>query len=172
MKSEIKIVIADDHPVFREGLRQVIESDRLLKVLGEASNGALAIELIENASASTTIRFTASLAQVDGLFSQEAEINVYRIVQECVNNIIKHAQATEARVDIKRSERAIQIIVEDDGRGFAVDGIRSGKRGIGLTGISERVKMLGGTHTIQAAVGDGTTVTIKINLADEQEDKK
>jgi DNA-binding NarL/FixJ family response regulator len=47
LKSEIKVVIADDHPVFRQGLRQVIESDRQLKVLGEASDGASAIEMIE-----------------------------------------------------------------------------------------------------------------------------
>lgn len=120
-------------------------------------------------TAAAPLRLTASLAPLDGLFSKEAEINIYRVVQECVNNIIKHAQATAARVEIRRESHAIYITVEDNGRGFVLQGDRSGRRGFGLTGISERVRMLGGTHKVHSAIGQGTTVSIKVGLRDESD---
>jgi signal transduction histidine kinase len=127
--------------------------------------------MIENSAAATSIRFTTNITPIDGLLSEESEINVYRIIQEGINNVIKHSNATEVRIDIKRIEQAIQITVEDNGRGFAVERTSSSNRGFGLTGISERVKMIGGTHTIESTVGQGTTLTIKVNLLTDQDKK-
>src|SRR6185369_11570406 len=56
--------------------------------------------MIENAAAATSTQFITNIAPIDGLFSEEAEINVYRIIQECINNVIKHSKATEVRIDI------------------------------------------------------------------------
>jgi signal transduction histidine kinase len=123
--------------------------------------------MIEKVAASTTIHMTASISPIDELFSKEDEINIYRVVQECLNNVVKHASATEAQVRVKRDGHAIHITVEDNGRGFVPNGRRAGRRGLGLTGMSERVKMLGGLHKIDSAAGRGTTVTIRINLPDE-----
>jgi signal transduction histidine kinase/ligand-binding sensor domain-containing protein len=129
-------------------------------------------EMIEKIAASTEIRFAVDIVPLDGLFSKEAEINLYRIVQECLNNIVKHSQATEAWVKMKSDDQAITIVVEDNGQGFTSDGQSSGGPGFGLTGLSERVRMLGGIHKIHSSAGQGTSITIKINLSAETQDNE
>jgi signal transduction histidine kinase/ligand-binding sensor domain-containing protein len=115
---------------------------------------------------SSDIKFRTMIDPIDGLFSKESEINIYRIVQESVNNIVKHSGATEAHVTIERDSRGVQLRIEDNGKGFnpeAASG-ESGKRGFGLTGISERARMLGGKQIIQSSPGEGTIITLKIGL--------
>jgi signal transduction histidine kinase len=119
--------------------------------------------MLEKVAASSDVRFTVEVANIDELFSQEDEINIYRIVQECVNNVLKHSQATEARVAVNRNGTAVQISVKDNGQGFDVDGRTPSRRGLGLTGITERTKMLGGTCKLISASGAGTSVTINIS---------
>jgi signal transduction histidine kinase/ligand-binding sensor domain-containing protein len=117
---------------------------------------------IRRVSESSTISFSVDIDSVDGLFSAEGEINLYRIVQESVNNIIKHSRATEATVSIKRDDATINIVVKDNGVGFVVEpGLRNGG-GMGLTGISERVRIMGGRLATESAPGKGTTVTVQI----------
>jgi signal transduction histidine kinase/sugar lactone lactonase YvrE len=121
--------------------------------------------LLKRAGDSSGIKFSAEIAPIDNLFSKEDEINLYRIVQECVSNIVKHSRATEARVTVARDERGVVLSVRDDGRGFdpaARDA--AARRGFGLTGISERARMLGGKQVVRSAPGGGTTVVIKIAL--------
>jgi ligand-binding sensor domain-containing protein/signal transduction histidine kinase len=123
--------------------------------------------MIEKVAAASAIHFTADIASLDKLFPTEAEINLYRIVQESVNNIVKHSGATAARVEITRAARFVYLNISDNGRGFlpeAATATAARGRGFGLIGISERVRMLGGTHTIQSAAGHGTTWKIKLSL--------
>jgi two-component system sensor histidine kinase DegS len=78
---------------------------------------------------------------------------------------MKHAKATEAQVFVKKSERNLTILISDDGCGYDLNRVESrdgGEGGFGLLGISERVKMLGGTQEIESKIGGGTTVLIKI----------
>jgi signal transduction histidine kinase/ligand-binding sensor domain-containing protein len=111
----------------------------------------------------TPIRATAEIDDIDGILSPEAEINVYRIVQECVNNIIKHSAASEALLAVKRSDNEITLVIEDDGRGFLQSSVKTnGKGGFGLMGIAERVKMLHGIYEIESAPKSGTRIKIKI----------
>jgi signal transduction histidine kinase len=121
--------------------------------------------MIEKVAATSTIKFRTELGEIDNLFTHESEITLYRIVQECVNNIVKHSQAKAARVVIERHARAVSLTIEDDGRGFAPEAVsETSQRGFGLTGISERVRMLGGTQTIQSAPGSGTRIHISIEV--------
>jgi signal transduction histidine kinase len=125
--------------------------------------------MIEKVAEASAIRFSTKIAEIDRLFSKEAEINFYRIAQEAVNNIVKHSGATEARIEIAKDGRAIYLMIEDNGKGFAVEEtFESNGRGFGLTGIAERVQILGGSHTIRSAPGQGTSIKIKINLPDER----
>jgi len=119
--------------------------------------------MLEKIAASSDIRFTVEVAPIDELFSKEDEINIYRIVQECVNNILRHSQATEARVVVNRTGDVMQITVSDNGQGFSADERAQGRRGLGLTGIAERTKMLGGTYRMTSAPGQGTTVSVSIS---------
>ena len=113
---------------------------------------------------SSDIEFTVELENVDGLLSPESEINFYRIVQELINNVIKHSAATETWLSIKRTAGGAQIICRDDGRGFdPVAAARAEQSGMGLSGMAERVRILGGRYTIESAPGAGAIVSITIN---------
>jgi signal transduction histidine kinase len=86
-------------------------------------------------------------------------IFLYRIVQEVLNNIIKHSGANHVNIDIYMKNDDVFIVIKDNGRGFKKS--RSGfKQGIGLSSIQERAAMIGGTADIHSIPGSGTTVTL------------
>ncbi len=89
----------------------------------------------------------------------ETESTAYRLVQEALNNVVKHAGATRAEALLEGDGAAIEITVRDDGRGFDPATTTSG---FGLTGMRERVELAGGELRIDAAVGRGTTVSATI----------
>lgn len=107
---------------------------------------------------------------IDGLFAPEAGMSVYRIVQESLNNIAKHAETNHARLSIEKAAGVVTIKIEDDGRGFdknAAPKTDAAKGGFGLLGINERVRMLNGTIEIKSAIAKGTKMTIRINEGDK-----
>lgn len=125
-------------------------------------------EMVEKVAASSGIQISADIeALEEGWLTKEQEVNCFRIAQESLNNIIKHAQATKAYVELWHADGALLLTVRDNGRGFTAEAEGSGaaRRGLGLTSISERVQMLGGTHTIKSAPGEGTTLDLRIPLA-------
>ena len=116
-------------------------------------------------SSSPRIVFANRVDDVDRLFDPDSEIHVYRIVQEAINNVIKHSSANEAAVVIKNRTTHVSISVRDNGRGFDVNSLSSAEPkalGYGLTGIAERVRILGGTLTIDSRPGKGTNMTVEI----------
>ena len=88
----------------------------------------------------------------------EAETNLYRILQEALNNLHKHAGASRAEVLLERIDGQVVLIVGDDGRGFEPGRGLDGERGMGLLSMSERAAQVGGTLEIESAPGAGTTV--------------
>jgi len=102
---------------------------------------------------------------VDGLIPTSEEINLYRIVQECMNNIVKHAQATEAWFTFSHDNGNIHIEIRDNGKGFTVSEASGSDGGFGLIGISERVKILNGTLSIQSSHGKGVRTNISIPVS-------
>jgi signal transduction histidine kinase/ligand-binding sensor domain-containing protein len=125
--------------------------------------------MLEKVSSSSRIRFVARIDRMDGLFSKEAQMNLYRIAQECTNNIIKHSEATEAKVTLKQEGQTVRLVIEDNGKGFTskpASSNETGCRGLGLTSISERARMLGGKEEIYSNPGRGTTITVTVNLQD------
>jgi signal transduction histidine kinase/ligand-binding sensor domain-containing protein len=122
--------------------------------------------MVRQVERSSEIRFVTELEPIDGLFSKESEINLYRIVQEAVNNIVKHSGATEAHISLKRVARSVQLTIQDNGRGLSAEAAAP-KRGLGLTGIAERVRILGGKQVIHSAPGQGTTILITLDLENE-----
>ncbi len=97
------------------------------------------------------------------------EVTIYRIVQEAVNNAVKHARPRHIWVDVLREKRELTCTVRDDGTGFDVRrlGRRSGKRGLGVIGIEDRVNALGGKLSFSSAAGAGTSVLVNIPLGSE-----
>ena len=109
-------------------------------------------EMIEEIAETSGIEINCNIEPIDDLFTPENEINFYRIVQECLNNIVKHSDAERASVEIYRENRKVFLNVKDDGRGFDVNSIDD-KKGLGLNGIAERVKIFGGNYSIVSEEG-------------------
>lgn len=115
---------------------------------------------------------TINVDSIDDVFSGEAETNIYRVVQENVNNIIKHSHATEALFVIKRQGSSVEILIQDNGRGFdknSVNANGSGRSGFGLIGITERVRMLGGDYHVESQPEQGTSIKIKLTISSTNE---
>jgi signal transduction histidine kinase len=95
----------------------------------------------------------------------QVETALYRVVQEALTNVVKHAQANQVRIHLERTETAVVAIVEDDGRGFNAEKMASltdPERGAGLLGIRERMALLGGTLNIRSTPGQGTRLVMEI----------
>ncbi len=101
----------------------------------------------------------------DERFPGPIETVLYRIVQEALNNVSKHAHATAVTIGVERDGRQVSCTVRDDGVGFDPTASRVGADGIGLIGIQERLAPLGGMLTIDSAPGRGTEVSVLIPLA-------
>ncbi len=119
------------------------------------------------------LQATIDLAPLDGLWPPEVEINLYRIVQESLNNIARHAGASAFRITARRAGPVMELEIADNGRGMpnaeskAADprsAKQSQKSGFGLSSMAERGRLLGGQWMIQSAPGVGTTITLKLSV--------
>jgi len=96
-------------------------------------------------------------------FENAMEVNLFRMIQEILTNAIKHAEATEITVSLTQDEDSINIIIEDNGKGFNPKSITK-KEGMGLNNITKKVEQLNGTFNIDSFEGKGTTILIDIPL--------
>ena len=122
--------------------------------------------MVHKVAAITSVQLSTNFENIRGLLPPDAETSIYRIVQEALSNIIRHAEASNAHLDIRRVGKQIVVSIQDDGRGMvtgsATPNARIG-RGFGLQGISERVRMLGGVFSIDSKPGHGTTLLIRMD---------
>jgi signal transduction histidine kinase/ligand-binding sensor domain-containing protein len=121
----------------------------------------------DKAAQASGVSMAIRLADVDGLLSPEFEVNLFRITQESLNNVLKHAQASEAKVTLTKEPSILRLVVEDNGRGFEFSGLESAppdQWGFGLRQIAERAKMMGGRVDIQSQPGHGTRLTVEVPL--------
>jgi two-component system, NarL family, sensor histidine kinase DevS len=105
-----------------------------------------------------TVDFQAAIA--DKRLPAEAETALYRVVQESLTNVVKHAQARRVSILVTRTNGAVKAVVEDDGRGF--DSEKATDQGFGLVGMRERLALLGGRLEIETALGGGTTIAAEV----------
>ncbi|HZL99789.1 MAG TPA: ATP-binding protein [Planctomycetota bacterium] len=89
--------------------------------------------------------------------------HVYRILQEALTNVARHASASTAFVDLRATPERIELAVRDDGRGFSLPDTPTAKR-FGLLGMRERSELMGGSFTLESAPGSGTTIHVSIPL--------
>jgi two-component system CheB/CheR fusion protein len=122
--------------------------------------------LLDEFRRSTGLRADLHTRGMDGVrLAQPVEITLYRVLQETLTNISRHAQAKNVSVIIERQHDQIQVIVEDDGKGFDDDGARrEAVRGLGLLGMRERVALIGGSLSIESGQGRGTTTYVRVPL--------
>jgi two-component system sensor histidine kinase DegS len=123
--------------------------------------------LDENEGVKTNFKVVGEVTR----YSPEAESMLFRIVQEAINNVRKHAQATKVRVLIEFVENGIKIAISDNGRGFEFGDKLGGllKNGrLGFVGIQERVRLLGGDFEVRSKPGKGTTLRVQVNFPQNQ----
>jgi signal transduction histidine kinase len=119
-------------------------------------------------------RLTSGIAEQTGLavelesrlpekrLPDDVETIVYRVVQEALNNVVKHADARHVSVVLREKDGAITAVIEDDGRGFSPGATENG--GVGLVGMRERVALVNGRLTVESREGAGTTVVVEVPM--------
>jgi len=121
--------------------------------------------LLHGVSKHYTVSHSFEVEDLDHLFPADAQIIIYRIFQECLTNISKHAGATEVSIAVKENDGLISLVIEDNGAGFdpaQVSARRASGRGLGLAALDERARMLGGALEIRSQPGPGTRMTCVI----------
>ncbi len=98
-----------------------------------------------------------------GRLQQETEINIFRIIQELLNNIIKYAEATEVHIQFIREDQYLSLLMEDNGKGFDKN-ILATSKGNGWHNIQSRLELIQGTIEIDSQLGNGTVVHIEVPL--------
>jgi len=126
-----------------------------------------AVEIIvRTVSTASGIRIGSEIENIDDALPNDLRIHFYRIVQESLNNLMKHSQATEAEVRVARDNQHLILSIRDNGIGFnpANRPSKGAKSGFGLTGMEERARTLGGNFRVRSAPGQGTVMTVEIPL--------
>ena len=113
------------------------------------------------------VELSLAMDDIEGLFSQDKEINIYRIFQETLTNIVKHAQARRVTIVIRRQADSVFFKVMDDGMGFDLQQVlarNAAKKGLGLVALEERVRMLGGSLEITSQKGRGSRIAFTVPI--------
>lgn len=145
--NEIRKIIFDLRPMAIDDLGLIATLKRYLEDIRERH--------------SLKIEFVSSGGPVWG--NKDLEIAVFRIVQEALNNVLKHADATDVLVKIDVMNNHINVIVRDNGRGFKTEA-KHPEGSFGLLGMRERIELLEGTMKISSAPGKGTEITVRIPI--------
>jgi signal transduction histidine kinase len=156
-----------------ENVNETIESiRRLTKDLSPTSLESLGLStaveyLIEEVSNGLNIEPSVDFEDVDHLLSSPVQLNIYRIFQEALTNIGKHAQAKHISSIMKKADGHIYLEITDDGQGFDVNAVVADPhktRKFGLGTMNERVRLIGGTINLQSQRGSGTRIIITVPI--------
>lgn len=154
---------------------QIIENARRLSrdlspsILEDLGLSAALRWQAENFAEQHFIEITLDMVDIDNQLPPDGQINLYRILQEALSNVYKHAEASAVTLAVKKEQDTISFLVEDDGIGFDVKGVNkgTGEKGMGLTTIRERARMLRGDIDIRSHPDRGTRITLEIPLEKE-----
>ncbi|MAO48522.1 MAG: hypothetical protein CL527_07410 [Aequorivita sp.] len=120
--------------------------------------------MVDEVDSNTDIFFTHEIDDIDALLSREASLHLYRIIQEVLNNMVKHADAKAASVIIEKKESTIETTIADNGKGFEMsEKIKSGTS-LGMKTLLERAKILHSKIDIKSQPNKGTTITLTIPI--------
>jgi signal transduction histidine kinase len=132
------------------------------KVLDDFGLVAALERLTQTFSEASGVRVDLEARLGETRLPAEVETTLYRIVQEALTNVVKHAGAASVSILLVRRDAAAMLVIEDDGQGFAVADLR--EDGLGLAGMRERVALHDGRLTIESRPGGGTTLAVEVPL--------
>lgn len=123
--------------------------------------------MVDEFNQSKDVRVKLNSCKLENLEFQGEQINLYRIIQEALTNMVKHAQASETKITIKKKNGRLQVTIEDNGRGISLtkkEKLGKNLGGIGLSTMEERAMILGGELRVTNNDGQGTTVALDIPI--------
>jgi signal transduction histidine kinase len=120
-------------------------------------------DTVKKMARSGDIQFEGEIGDVDRCLPPEFEINFFRIVQEILNNIVKHSRATNVQFRLSRDPSCLRLTVQDNGIGFDPSQVPVAKS-FGLSGLAERVRIMGGQCEVVSQPGSGTAIRIEVSL--------
>ncbi|WP_299362629.1 sensor histidine kinase [Winogradskyella sp.] len=120
--------------------------------------------MADKVSASNKLNIEVTDHGLDQRLENSLELTLFRMIQELITNVVKHAEATEATIHLTNHEDSINIMVEDNGKGFNPSQITKTKKGMGISSIDKRVEHLDGKLTIESENNKGTTIIIDIPI--------
>ncbi|MGE5255748.1 MAG: PAS domain S-box protein [Hyphomicrobiales bacterium] len=150
-------IAADVHSISRRLHPSILDDLGLSKAVESECARFSSIEGIDTA---------CSAQHIPGSISKDITLSIYRIVQECLNNVAKHACARHVAVSLSQSVEGLHLSVKDDGIGFDDAEVRK-KPGLGLSSIRERVRLVHGKHRIISELEKGTTIEVTVPLKSE-----
>jgi two-component system sensor histidine kinase UhpB len=161
---------ADPLEIAELALRDVRELSRLLRppVLDDLGLKAAMHWLARTMRAQAGLAVSVEWQGEEGRLDAEVETLVFRVAQEALTNVIKHAGVNAARIAVRRLPDDFELAIADDGRGFDVDLVLApggGAAGLGLRGIRDRVELFGGQFAIESSAGRGSALRIVVPLA-------
>jgi signal transduction histidine kinase len=120
-------------------------------------------KLLKNADDNSSVFFTIEIDNISGIFDEDTELNIYRIIQELINNLIKHSGSPSAEIVLQNRINEVQITIKDYGKGFSLkEAIQN--QSLGMKTIKERCDMIGAQLSIQSAPQLGTLITLILSI--------
>ena len=156
-----------------DGVQQAIEDTREISfdlhphTLDSLGLRKAIVSVLRKCEQSSPIHFTTEMDPIDNLFSPAEELNLFRLIQEGLNNVVKHSHATTCTLVVRRTDGLMQLTLHDDGVGFDAPvhvATGSPRKGLGLISMSERVTYLHGEMTVQSVRGAGTTLMFRMPI--------
>src|SRR3989344_107560 len=123
-------------------------------------------KLIETVDANSSVFISEEVAEIDNLLTKQQELGVYRIVQESINNILKHSESPSALIVATKESNAIVLTIKDYGKGFDWSEKSKIKNSLGMKTLQERAKIVNAELSITSIVAKGTTIYLKIPVKD------
>jgi signal transduction histidine kinase len=166
----------DEHEHAQKDIEEIIENVRRLSrnlsphVLENLGLSAALRWIVDDYAKNQKITASIDITDINNFFSEKSRIIIYRIFQEVLTNIQKHASATHISAIITRNNDTISFLIEDNGKGFDVKRVmikNPTEKGLGLATMEERIRMLGGALDIRSHVGGGTRISFAIPISKE-----
>jgi PAS domain S-box-containing protein len=129
--------------------------------------------MAENAGETMGFNISVKIDDIDDVFSPEATTNLFRLVQESLNNIMKHAKARNVSILLERDIRDVRLDIVDDGTGFRLENgaLPFSSGGLGLRNMAERARILGGHLLIESTPGQGTRITLNMPVPENPRER-
>ena len=161
-----KLEVREECRKARQFIAQIIEDVRRLShdlspvILDDLGLSEALVHLVNNFTAMHKLKASVAVPDIDDNFSQEGARNIYRIVQEAINNVGKHAKASLVVLEAEILDDAVRFSIKDDGVGFDVDITKRGRdeAGLGLASMAHRVSLLGGEFAVVSQPDKGCEV--------------